>query len=41
MGFRTGDNVVIEIAKQYIRLSPHDSMQLERICLDEEKEDAD
>ena len=40
MGFRTGDTVVIKIAKQYIKLSPRDSIQLERICFDEEKDDA-
>ena len=40
MGFRTGDAVVIKIADQYIKLSPCNSIQLERICLDEEKEDA-
>ncbi len=40
MGFRTGDAAVIEVGKRYIRLSPRDSIDLERICLDEEKEDA-
>ncbi len=40
MGFRTGDAAVIEVGKRYIKLSPRDSIDLERICLDEEKEDA-
>lgn len=40
MGYRTGDTLVIQIGKRYIRLSPRDAMQLERICLDEDKESA-
>jgi hypothetical protein len=40
MGYRTGDTLVIQMGKRYVRLNPRDSMQLEHICLDQEKEDA-
>jgi len=40
MGYRTGDTLVVRIGERYLRLSLRDSMQLERICLDEEKDGA-